>query len=175
MSRLVIKTDNLDLFPYERVHVAAFLSDRRELADLLQVSIPDGWPQFPEAFSLSDETEPAPSVWHGYFFILRQDRVLVGSGGFAGTPDASGAIELGYEIAPNYWNRGYATEVVRRMLGYAFAQPDVRSVIAHTLANPNASNRVLQKVGMKYIAELDDAEEGKIWRWQISRDDYHPA
>jgi hypothetical protein len=32
---------------------------------------------------------------------------------------------------------------------------------------------VLQKVGMKFIAAVDDPEEGKIWRWQISRDEYH--
>jgi hypothetical protein len=28
-------------------------------------------------------------------------------------------------------------------------------------------------VGMKFIAEMDHPEEGKIWRWQISRDEYH--
>jgi hypothetical protein len=33
----------------------------------------------------------------------------------------------------------------------------------------------LQKVGMQFIAEVDDPEEGKIWRWQIRRDEYHPA
>jgi len=51
----------------------------------------------------------------------------------------------------------------------------VRAVIAHTLTQINASNRVLQKVGMKFNAEVDDLEEVKIWRWQTSRDEYHPA
>jgi [ribosomal protein S5]-alanine N-acetyltransferase len=47
----------------------------------------------------------------------------------------------------------------------------VQAVIAHTLAEINASNRVLQKVGMKFVAAVDDLEEGKIWRWQIRRDE----
>ncbi len=90
-------------------------------------------------------------------------------------PDDSGTIEIGYEIAAEYWNRGLATEAAQGMVDYAFSHEEVRAVIAHTLAQRNASNRVLQKVGMKFIAEVDDPEEGKIWRWQISRDEYHPA
>lgn len=50
-----------------------------------------------------------------------------------------------------------------------------RNVIAHTLAEVNAANRVLQKVGMNFVAELVDDEVGKVWRWQISRDASHPA
>ncbi len=90
-------------------------------------------------------------------------------------PDDSGTIEIGYEIAAEYWNRGLATEAAQGMVDYAFSHEEVRAIIAHTLAQRNASNRVLQKVGMKFIAEVDDPEKGKIWRWQISRDEYHPA
>jgi ribosomal-protein-alanine N-acetyltransferase len=61
------------------------------------------------------------------------------------------------------------------MIAYEFSHEEVRAVRAHTLAQTNASNRVLQKVGMKFIVEVEDPEEGKVWRWQISRDEYHPA
>jgi [ribosomal protein S5]-alanine N-acetyltransferase len=57
------------------------------------------------------------------------------------------------------------------MINFAFAHEEVRVVMAHTLAEKNASNRVLQKVGMKFVAEIDDFEQGKTWRWQISRDE----
>ena len=48
----MIQTPNLQLFPFERIHVEALLRDKSELAALLQVTVPDGWPHFPEAFSL---------------------------------------------------------------------------------------------------------------------------
>jgi [ribosomal protein S5]-alanine N-acetyltransferase len=173
----MIKTNNLQLFPFERIHVEALLRNKSELAAILHVSVPDSWPNFPEAFSLpaseSRESEQPPTDWHGYFFIHPKDRVLVGNGGFKGKPDDSGTIEIGYEIASEHWNRGFATEAAQAMIDYAFAHKEVRAVIAHTLAEINASNSVLQKVGMKFIAEVDDPEEGKIWRWQISRDEYH--
>ena len=49
----MIQTPNLQLFPFERIHVEALLRNKSELAALLQVTVPDGWPHFQEAFSLS--------------------------------------------------------------------------------------------------------------------------
>ncbi|MEG4625407.1 GNAT family N-acetyltransferase [Microcoleus sp. w1-18aA5] len=175
----MITTKNLQLLAVQRIHVEAFLRSKSELAAILNVIVPNSWPLFPEAFSLpADEAcefNPPPTDWHSYFFIHPKNQVLVGNGGFTGSPDESGTIEIGYEIASEYWNRGFATEVAQGMIDYAFAHEEVKAVIAHTLAEKNASYSVLQKVGMKFIAEVDDPEEGKIWRWQISRDEYHPT
>lgn len=171
----MIETKNLQLVICQREHIEAFLRSRDNLAALLGVTIPAGWPTFPEAFSLPPEPAPVSTGWDGYFFIHAADKVLVGNGGFKGAPDESGIVEIGYEIAPELQNRGFATEAARGMIDYAFAHPQVRAVIAHTLAETNASNNVLQKVGMKFAEELDDPGEGKIWRWQIRREAYHPT
>jgi [ribosomal protein S5]-alanine N-acetyltransferase len=65
------------------------------------------------------------------------------------------------------WGRGYATTAVNAMLRYAFAHPQVRVMQAHTLAEKNASNRVLEKVGMRFAGEVPNDEFGAVWRWQI--------
>jgi RimJ/RimL family protein N-acetyltransferase len=169
----MIQTINLQLLPIERIHIEAFLRSKSELAALLKVAVPASWPHFPEAFSLPpDEPPPAPTDWHGYFFIYPKESVLVGNGGFHGQPDESGTIEIGYEIASEYWNRGFATEAAHALVDDAFAHEEVHAVIAHTLAEKNASNSVLQKVGLKFVSELDDPEEGKVWRWQITKGEY---
>lgn len=175
----MIDTNNLRLITVERVHVEALSRDKRELAAVLGVTVPDGWPLFPEAFSLpADESRRSgrsSSGWPAYFFVHPRERALVGNGGFAGEPDGSGVVEIGYEIAPEHQNRGFATEAARAMIDYAFAHEGLQAVIAHTLAGANASNSVLRKVGMKFVAEADDPEVGKTWRWRISRDEYRPA
>lgn len=175
----MIQTKNLQLLPVELTHITAFLQHKNRLADLLGVSIPDSWPIFPEAFSLPPEedrqSQPSIKHWQGYFFLNPIENVLVGNGGFTGEPNQAGTVEIGYEIAAEYWNRGFATEIVKGLLTYAFSHNEVKHVIAHTLAQSNASNRVLEKSGLSFNLELEDPEEGKIWQWQISRNEFHPS
>ena len=91
----------------------AMQHDMRSLQALLGVSIPAGWPLFPEAFIPSGvETQANNNQWPSYFFICPREASLVGNGGFAGLLDASGEIEIGFEIAPAFQNRGYATAAV---------------------------------------------------------------
>src|SRR4028119_1659562 len=181
-----ITTDNLRVVAVEPFHVEALSRDKRELAEVLGVAVPDGWPQFPEAFAPPEDAGPRrsaraprrparpPTDWRAYFFAHPRRRALVGNGGFAGDPDDSGVVEIGYEIAPEHRNRGFATEAARAMIGYAFAHADARveAVVAHTLAETNASNAVLRKAGMSFVAEVDDPEVGKAWRWRISREEH---
>ena len=97
---------------------------------------------------------------------------LVGSGGFKGGPDPDGVVEIGYEIASEYWNRGFGTQAARGMVDMAFSHAEVQAVMAHTLAEKNASNRILEKLGMQFVTEIVDPNDGPIWRWQVSRLDY---
>src|SRR5262245_60452030 len=148
----MIETEHLRLIVCERPHLEALARGHFELGRLLGVTIPGGWPHFPEAYT-PDRLQSLPpgqdSDARGpYFFINPAERALVGSGGFAGGPDARGEVEIGYEIAPAYQGRGLATEAAHAMIGHAFADQRVQAVIAHTLAEPNASTRVLRKAGM---------------------------
>src|ERR687893_1370438 len=176
MDASSIRTDRLRLIAVEPFHVKALSRDKRELAEVLGVAVPDGWPQFPEAFAPPEDggprrSERPPTDWRDYFFVHPRGRALVGNGGFTGDPDDSGVVEIGYEIAPEHRNRGFATEATRAMIGYAFAHEEVRveAVVAHTLAETNASNAVLRKAGMSFVAEVDDPEVGKVWRWGVKR------
>ena len=174
----MIQTRQLDLIPCTQEHLVAILEDKETLAALLQVAIPEAWPTFPESFTyayylLKLDPSVAALGWWVYLFIHVQDRVLVGSGGFQGKPNASGAVEIGYEIASGYRNRGLATEAAQAMIAYGFAHPEVTAVEAHTLAGPNPSSRVLEKVGMAYVRTLYGTEDGDLWYWRITRQAFH--
>jgi ribosomal-protein-alanine N-acetyltransferase len=56
--------------------------------------------------------------------------------------------------------------VAERITALAWSSPSVRRVIAHTLPEPNASTRVLTKAGMRFVAEVWDPEDGRVWRWE---------
>jgi [ribosomal protein S5]-alanine N-acetyltransferase len=79
-----------------------------------------------------------------------------------------GVVEIGYEIAESRRGRGLATLAVRAMVAEAFADPRVGAVIAHTLAERNASNRVLEKCGFRFDGEA--LERGRVvWRFSLAR------
>jgi RimJ/RimL family protein N-acetyltransferase len=177
-EKVMIKTERLKLIPCELEHFEAMLSDERELADMLGVSMADDWLGFEaarDAMSYSYEylkSHPSALGWWTYLLIHSADNALIGLGGFKGEADESGTAEIGYSIAPGYRRRGLATEASFGMIDYAFAHPHVREVIAHTLPERNPSTRVLERVGMKRDGVSQDPDEGEVWRWSLKRDEY---
>lgn len=57
--------------------------------------------------------------------------------------------EVAYALGRQHWNRGIATEAMRRVLAYAFEEVGVnRMETYHSIRNP-ASGKVMQKAGMR--------------------------
>jgi RimJ/RimL family protein N-acetyltransferase len=54
------------------------------------------------------------------------------------------------------------------MVAEAFADPDVTTVVAHTLPEHNASNHVLEKVGFRFDATVEEDGEA-AWRFVVDR------
>lgn len=130
------------------------------------IPVEPGWLDFPEVlpYALAHAREHDEDPWGTYLYFDAADGALIGIGGFKGPP-ADGVVELGYAIAPGRRERGLATAVVSVLLRRA-AEAGVTTVTAHTLAEPNASTRVLTKSGFTRTAEIDDPEHGKVWRWE---------
>ena len=98
-------------------------------------------------------------------YVGRRDGRPVGFGGFKGPPDAVGTVEIGYLTFPKSEGTGVATAVALSLVGIAQAS-GARSVIAHTLCEPNASTRVLEKAGFERDGFGHDDDEGEVWRWR---------
>lgn len=63
-------------------------------------------------------------------------------------------ISLGYCYGSKFWNKGYASEVLKRVIEYLLNEEDFYLVEAnHRSSNP-ASGKVMQKAGMKYDGTL---------------------
>jgi RimJ/RimL family protein N-acetyltransferase len=115
------------------------------------------------------QTATAPDPWRfGFAIVHKIDNLVIGMCGFTGPPDSDGAVEIAYSIAPAYQGKGYATEAARALIDYA-SNGRVRTVCAHTLAEVNASTRVLEKCGFKKVGEIIDSENNLVWRWERNR------
>ncbi|CAA9411162.1 MAG: Acetyltransferase, GNAT family [uncultured Rubrobacteraceae bacterium] len=166
----MIETRNLQLISCEPLHLETILKDKKGLEPLLGVSVPDSWPEFPEAMSyFYEKLRSAPSAigWWTYLFVHVRDGILAGEGGFKGPPDESGTVEIGYAIVPEYRGRGLATEAAGGLVGWALSHPRVAAVAAETLPDGHAPIRVLEKLGMR----PDGAGDG-VLRWRLERQDF---
>lgn len=141
------------------------------LAAMLGMEIAKGWLEFPEALDMmcaDYESAPAARAWGTLFFVTERPRRLVGWGGYKGPP-REGAVEIGYAIAPGERGKGYATAAARAMIDRAFAALEISAVTAHTLAEENASTKILKKLGFDRVAEFADPQDGPVWGWRLNR------
>ena len=92
---------------------------------------------------------------------------LIGNCGIRKPRPNANQAELGYELAPWHWGRGYATEAARAMLAFAFSFPDIHRVTASCLAENRASVRVLEKLGFKVEALQPEREYFKQRSWEV--------
>ncbi len=62
--------------------------------------------------------------------------------------------EIGWLVNPDDWGKGYATEAARRVIEFAFRSLDAHRVIAFCDADNRASERVMQKLGMRHEGSM---------------------
>ena len=166
----------VEIVPCDTAHLAAAIEDVSALAALVGGEVAPGLIEDEFRgdfrFALAElQRRPELSGWWTALFVQPSPRTVCGMGGFRGPPDASGMVEIGYSIAPGLRGRGLATEAARELVRIALADARVRWIQAHTLAQANASTRVLEKLGFRKVAELLDPKEhpDPIWRWRLDR------
>lgn len=170
----MIQTERLFLVPANLPMLEAIADeDWSTLSTLLGgVDFAEHWLHFPEAMIWMRDflrEHEADLSWWNFLMIHRRDVRLIGTCGYKGTPSSSGEVEIGYEIAKRYEGQGLATEAARALVENAFSFDSVKRITAHTLAEKNASNHLLQKLGFQYIREHIDIEDGTIWEWRLEK------
>lgn len=149
-----------------------------ELAALLDVAVPSGWPPlYHDAgvrawFRARLLADPDAAGWLGYYVIATLDGVptLVGSAGYKGPPDAAGMVEVGYSIVEAYRRQGIAFAALRQLVDRAFADARVRTVTAETPVTFAASRSLLERSGFALTGKRIDPEEGELALYGIVRD-----
>lgn len=135
-------------------------------AERFGIRVEPDWAGFPETvgFLLAAARGDTPPEWRPHL-IFDEDGALVGNGGWKGAPQ-DGAAEVGYAVAPSRQRRGIATALVRELVERG-RRAGLRTVLAHTLAEENASGKVLTRCGFTRTDEFVDPEDGPVWRWEL--------
>jgi RimJ/RimL family protein N-acetyltransferase len=83
------------------------------------------------------------------------------------SPPLQGSAEIGYGVAESRRGRGYATAAVASMIQITRQRPDIRSLVAETATDNNASRRVVEKNGFTLTGLRDDPDDGRLALWEL--------
>ena len=99
---------------------------------------------------------------------LKNTHELIGQAGFI-PKEIKGkeCIELNYYMDKAKWNKGYATEIAKGLLNYAFEEKKLDKVIAIIDPENESSKAVARSIGMKYW--MNEERSGKIKSIYIKR------
>ena len=143
--------------------IALYSSDRR--VGWATSRVPHPYP--PGAAEALIERATAPGATELYWALDTGDDDENGLiGVIALRPKGEGAGQVGYWVAPAFWNTGYAGEAVEGLIGWA-AEHDWRELTAEVFQDNPASARVLTRAGFDY--------EGEGETYSLARDTMVPS
>jgi ribosomal-protein-alanine N-acetyltransferase len=140
---------------YQRYYPERALSDTAEHAFVL---------------GFIEDQNAKPRLYYQFALQLLQTGKLIGNVGIRlrslgkREPEARQA-DIGYELDPAYWGRGFASEAARAVLEFGFMELRVHRIWAYCLAENLASAHVLEKLGMRLEGRLREDEyfKGRWW------------
>jgi [ribosomal protein S5]-alanine N-acetyltransferase len=105
-----------------------------------------------------------PKGFNIWAVLTREDLHYVGHAGIYPRPTKPEEWEFVYFLNRNNWGKGYATEIARRIIEYAFAELNLTTVYATVDDVHSASIHVLEKAGMKFERyEFDDHGQFSVY------------
>ncbi len=97
--------------------------------------------------------------------IRRDDERLIGNCGIRRPLDNEHDAEIGYELNPDCWGQGYATEAAAAMVQFGFHELGLQRITSWCIADNTASVRALERLGFRQRQRLSKQEyfKGRWW------------
>jgi RimJ/RimL family protein N-acetyltransferase len=161
-----LETERLILKPYEKSDKADFIALFTDAAVMKYVG---------DGVMTNDQAE---AFWHKLFERLypqgfniwavfaKEDSRYVGHAGIYPRPTRREDWEFVYFLNQNSWGKGFATEIARRLVKFAFEELNLPETFASVDDVHSDSIRVLEKAGMKF-ERFEFDEDGRFSIYSI--------
>jgi RimJ/RimL family protein N-acetyltransferase len=112
-----------------------------------------------------DHQKQNPRIKFQLAITLKSDNLLIGNCGIRMDKANSLEADIGYELDPQYWNHGYASEAANAIVDFGFSNFNLHRVWSWCVADNLGSAHVLEKLGMRLEGRLRENEhyKGRWW------------
>lgn len=106
------------------------------------------------------EAVRSASAWetdgvHKWMAYLRSTGALVGRGGLSRVQIAGQErLEIGWALLRPFWGQGYATEIGRAGVAFAFEELGAEEVVSYTETRNARSRAVMERLGFRYSQDF---------------------
>ncbi|WP_010676584.1 GNAT family N-acetyltransferase [Bacillus timonensis] len=80
---------------------------------------------------------------------IKEEDGLIGTIGFNAWSPKHKRAEIGYELHPEHWRKGFATEAIQKVVSYGFNELGLARIGAIVFLENEASNDLLSKLGFE--------------------------
>ena len=151
----VLETERLllrEIVPQDAPHIYSFFSDDR-VTKLYGINT---FTNIEEAESLiasfSSNFDEKRGIRWG--IEIKEQQGLIGTIGFNLLSPMHRRAEIGYELHPNYWRKGYAKEALQKLMEYGLNEMALIRIGAVVFIENIPSNELLKKLGFQHEGVL---------------------
>lgn len=102
--------------------------------------------------------------WYRFAIVVKETKELVGTALIYYEEEVR-CWEIGYNLGQLYWNKGYATEVMKRVLEFAVEELKLSEFVGRYAKENPASGKVMEKLGFVYEKDIPYAcNDGAVLR-----------
>ena len=112
-----------------------------------------------------DQQDERPRRKFQLAIVLSESGKLIGNCGIRLKQDNDREADIGFELSPEFWGRGFATEAGNAMVEFGFSELKLHRISSWCIADNAASGRVLEKLGLRLEGRLHQNEYFKSRWW----------
>jgi ribosomal-protein-alanine N-acetyltransferase len=147
---------------YGHDNVSRWLHDLNRIPDAATMhAVLQGW--------ITEQAGMAPGTGR-WALVLRDGGTLVGGISLLPMPVPEADVEIGYQLAPEYWGRGYLTEVARALAHWAF-QHSLVELFALVAPHNVRAAATARRIGMEWVGESNKYHQTRFAVFRLRPDD----
>ncbi|MCL2050820.1 MAG: GNAT family N-acetyltransferase [Lachnospiraceae bacterium] len=95
--------------------------------------------------------------WHHRWVLVRKnDGVKLGTCGFHCWDKETGCCDVGYDLLPDCWGKGYMLEAMRTIIKFAKDEMNIKQINTCIYINNKKSIRLAEKCGFGFMGQMKD-------------------